>query len=188
MAMKWRFIDTGVSEAGYNMAMDEAILSSIMKGVSLPAVRLYRWKPAAISLGYSQKASLVLDLEKCTKDNIDVTRRQTGGRAVYHDEELTYSVIGPVDDVYFGGPILDTYKKISGVLCAAIRDIGVDAELSKGSLPSDKKTFHMTPCFVSTAKYEITVGGKKIVGSAQQRVKGCFLQHGSIITGTSHKK
>ena len=96
------------------MALDEAILHAVSMGVSPPTFRLFEWEPSAVTLGFSQKGGAGIDCERCEADGITVTRRLTGGRAVFHAGETAYSVIGPLDDPAFGGSIMDTYREISG--------------------------------------------------------------------------
>ncbi|MBN1290799.1 MAG: lipoate--protein ligase family protein [Candidatus Latescibacteria bacterium] len=166
------------------MALDEAIMLLLKSGKSRPAFRLYGWEPSAITLGYSQRTAEVLDYEKCRMHGIDVTKRPTGGRAVLHHDEIAYSVTSDIDDPYFGGSIMDTYKSIGMVLCNALKALGIDTDLNKSRHDQTGNRFHdHNSCFVSTARYELTYGGKKIIGSAQRRFKNVFLQHGSILTG-----
>ena len=185
----WRFLDTGKGSAVFNMAVDETIMHMLAGGVSQPTFRIYGWDPPAITLGYSQEAADHLDVMKCRADGIDITQRPTGGRAVYHDNEIAYSVVASIDDPFFGGTIMETYNSISRLLCKALNELGVNAVLSRGN-PGNEKTRHemKEPCFLSVSRHEITCGGKKIVGSAQRRYRDVFLQHGSILTGSGQEK
>ncbi len=208
---RWRFLNTGPGDAFFNMALDEAILSSVRKGKSPPTLRVYRWNPPAVSFGYAQPVDRKIELERCKKMGIDIVRRITGGRAVLHWEELTYSVIAPLSpsghigqscSIRFGGPFKDhhriegslesVYKVISQCLLLALRSIGIPAEfecVSSSGRRNMVTSFRSgrTACFASASKYEITVGGRKLVGSAQRRVKNTMLQHGSILMGPAHK-
>ncbi|MHB9029957.1 MAG: lipoate--protein ligase family protein [Candidatus Latescibacterota bacterium] len=188
--MKWRFLDTGKGSAFFNMALDEAILRAVRAGESSPVFRLYGWEPEAITVGYSQNASTVLDLGKCGREGVPVTRRLTGGRAVFHADEVTYSVIGSVEDPRFGGTLMDTYRAISRVLLDAVAASGADAEWSRGESGASRNPAAVgaAPCFLSVSRYEITLGGRKMVGSAQRRIGGFFLQQGSILTGPGHER
>ena len=187
--VKWRFLDTGKGNAIFNMAMDEAILSSVRSGVSPPVFRIYEWKSDAITFGYSQNILNIVDVEKCASNGIEITRRLTGGRAVYHKNELAYSVTGFIDDERFGGTIAGTYRSISAVLAAGLNDRGIGAEITGektgAAVPRSRQP---EPCFLTASKFEITLDGKKIVGSAQRRFKNVFLQQGSIITGPGSEK
>ncbi len=188
---KWRFLDSGAESAVFHMALDEAVLDAVSSGESSPTFRLFEWKPAAVTLGFSQKAGAGIDYDRCVADGITVTRRLTGGRAVLHDRELAYSVVGRVDDPVFGGSIMDTYREISRVILNALSALGADAEWSRGVQEETSTPGGATgpaPCFLSASRYEITIGGKKLVGSAQRRIGKVFLQQGSILTGPGHER
>jgi len=167
------------SDAFTNMAVDEAILRTVSAGKSPPTLRFYSWAPPAISVGYFQNSLTDVNVEVCRKLGIDVVRRLTGGRAVLHDKELNYSVICPENDPHFPDNILGTYKIISSCLIRGLSYLGLDVSLT----PFVKKTGKNAPsaCFSSPSHYEITVAGKKLIGSAQRRGEGVFLQHGSIL-------
>lgn len=189
--VKWRFLDSGAGSAVFHMALDEAVLEAVSKGASPPTFRLFEWEPTAITLGYSQKGGAGLDYERCIADGVTVTRRLTGGRAVLHDREVAYSVIGPADDPVFGGSIMDTSREISRVILDALSLLGVQAEWSRGVAADSFLPGEATgpaPCFLSVSRYEITFGGKKLVGSAQRRIGKMFLQQGSILTGPGQER
>lgn len=192
---KWRFIFTGVRDAFFNMALDEALLISCQKTNSPPILRLYQWNPPGISFGYSQSITKTVDLEKCYHHHIDVVRRITGGRAVLHENELTYSVCASASEFpELGRNTLQTYRKISQALLESLLILGIEGEWVKPARElesSSSPTMVAKPCFVSTSRYEITVNGRKLIGSAQRRfcahldlsAKESFIQHGSILTG-----
>lgn len=187
---KWRLLTSGTLNAFENMAIDEAVLKACSLGLSPPTIRFYGWKPRAISLGYSQRIEDTVDLQVCERLGIDVVRRTTGGRAVLHDEELTYSLISPLDNPLFPSNILGTYRKISSCLIEGFKRLDVDAQLvlsreRKRGLSQKRSN---PSCFLSPSWYEITAGGRKICGSAQRRVDGAFLQHGSILLGFNARK
>ena len=187
--MAWRFLDTGTGSAMFAMALDEAILNAVGRGDSPPTIRLYGFEPHAITIGYSQQAGKLLDFDACDRAGIDVTRRMTGGRAVFHADEITYSVIGGTDDRWCGGGITETYQAIGIAIRDALAAVGVSAGLSRGVTGRhDGEAGRTAPCFLSTSRHEIMVRGRKIVGSAQRRVGGVFLQHGSILTGPGHRR
>ena len=188
--MRWRFLATGHGSAAYNMAVDEALLQEMASGGKTPVFRVFGWKPPALSLGYGQKFHKEVDLEKCRRTGIDVVRRPTGGRAVLHWEELTYSVICAEDDPVLGGNVSDTYRLIAQCLVAGLQLFGVEAELERsGSRPvRPRGKSPTTPCFSSLSRWEVKCGGRKLIGSAQRRVKGAILQHGSLLIGEHHKK
>lgn len=164
------------------MAVDEAVLESIGSGASLPTLRLYAWAPACLSLGYAQPFTDV-DTSRLKERGWEVVRRPTGGRAVLHTDELTYSVIAPPGEPRVLGTVLESYHRLAQALVGALDILGAQVTLNGGaSAPS-----HTTPnpvCFEVPSTYEITVGGRKLVGSAQARRKEGVLQHGSLpLTG-----
>ncbi|MFC1539520.1 biotin/lipoate A/B protein ligase family protein [Candidatus Latescibacterota bacterium] len=186
---KWRFLDTGKGNAIFNMAMDEALVTSVRKGNSSPVFRLFEWENDAITFGYSQNVSDIIDIVKCKSDGIEITRRLTGGRAVYHKNEIAYSVVGFTDDRCFGGSIIDTYGSISRVLADGLKMIGIKAEISSEKpsyIPLQRQKTE--PCFLTASRFEITLDGNKLVGSAQRRFKNLFIQQGSILTGPGSEK
>ena len=186
---KWRFLETGKGSAVFNMALDEAMMRRAERSGSFPVFRVYGWEPPAITLGYSQDVHTIIDYDRCGADGIDVAVRPTGGRAVYHEHEIAYAIIAPIDDPHFGGSVMETYSRISRLLCDALCRLGVRAVFTRGTVEHERQHFaDNAPCFMSVSRYEITCGGKKIVGSAQRRLKKVFLQHGSILTGHGQGK
>ncbi len=190
MNTNWRFIDTGENTGSFNMQFDEQLARNLLDGSGNPTVRLFRWKPWAISLGFNQDISKV-DVEQCVADGIDVVRRPTGGRAVFHAEELTYSVAMPAD----AKSVLEIYNQISKALVQGLRLFGVNATLSRSQpdLREHYKNPSSIPCFTASARYEIEWRGKKLVGSAQRRFRNhetgaeVVLQHGSVLIGPAHR-
>lgn len=171
------------------MALDQKILSEVNIS-DKPTLRLYGWKPETISLGYFQKPERELNLNKVASDGVEVVKRITGGRAVLHAEELTYSVVGPCN--YPGFETLEsTYKNISNALVQGLQTLGVSARLSQGVLTrsqlSETARGVAKPCFASTSRSELTLNNKKLVGSAQRRLKNSFIQHGSLMVGDRFK-
>lgn len=178
----WRLIvDSGPRTGAWNMALDEAIMQAVGAGEAAPTLRLYQWEPQCLSLGKRQPLSGV-DLERCWSDGVDVVRRATGGWAILHTDELTYSVSAPPTDPRAEGAILDAYRKLSAGLVAGLHCLGVPAAMN----PVDPLGVHNTSaaCFEVPSAYEITIGEKKLIGSAQTRPQGRVLQHGSLpLTG-----
>lgn len=181
---KWRFIDTGALSPALNMAIDEAILTIHSQGKTPPTVRFYTWNPATLSIGYFQKAEKEVDFDKLKKLGLGFVRRPTGGRAVLHDQELTYSII--VSESYPGIPnqVTEAYRVLSSGLLEGFRNLGFYAEMV--SLASDEEkekyaSMGSSACFDSPSWYELVVEGKKVAGSAQTRQRGTVLQHGSIL-------
>jgi lipoate-protein ligase A len=180
----WRYLDTGPASGEDNMAMDEKLLAEAVKGCAVPVLRFYTWNPPAVSLGRFQEVASSVNAEACRKHGIDIIRRITGGRAVLHRHELTYSVISPTDNGLFPNDVLGTYKVLAAGLLAGLIRLGVPAEMVvhsgkyEGMVKRDPKE---PACFSSPSWYEILVHGRKIVGNAQRRLAGAFLQHGSIL-------
>ena len=193
---KWRFIYTGQGDPYFNMAVDEALLSSVQDSSS-PILRLYEWNPTGVSIGYFQKVNKTVDIDKCLRKGVKLVRRITGGRAVLHNnEELTYSFSGSCKIFpELGNTVSETYKQISKALLFSLSILEVEAqrvrpsgkEINEGdpSRQKGKKTctraFFNPPCFSSFSRYEISCQGRKLVGSAQRRFGEIFLQHGSIL-------
>ena len=162
------------------MALDEALLHAVAKGESLPVLRFYRWLPATVTLGYAQSVFKDVDLDVCSQAGLDVVRRSTGGRAVLHDQEVTYSVIAPLNTEIFGGSVLECYRVISEVLQKTLLTLGLPAQLVPGKPRGGQKNAMKAVCFSAPSQYELVVNGCKVAGSAQKRHGQAFLQHGSI--------
>jgi lipoate-protein ligase A len=141
-------------------------------------LRLYAWEKPTFSIGVSQKVKRTLDLEFIRRQGCEYVRRLTGGKAVLHNDEITYAVASSEDLFFKEHDLHQSYMLISRVLVQAIRSLGVDATLSKGSAAELSRSHN--PCFSFPTPHEIEVRGKKIVGSAQKRDKVALLQHGSI--------
>ena len=177
---QWYFLDDAASAGAANMAVDEYLLEHSDERGDSPVLRLYSFDPPAISIGFHQVPGKVVDLEAVRGDGIDIVRRITGGRALLHDGELTYSVTSPLDSSFFASGLQETFISISSAIVDALKILGIDAMISGGkAFKGEKET--VPPCLVSTSRHEITAGGRKIVGSAQRRRSGSFLQHGSIL-------
>lgn len=162
------------------MALDEALLRSVASGASSPILRFYRWNPATVTLGYAQSVEKDIDLEVCQAAGLNVVRRSTGGRAVLHDQEVTYAVIAPVNSGTFGNSVLDCYRVISSVLLKVLKDLGLPAELVPGKQKGGVQNVAKAVCFSAPSQFELVIAGCKVIGSAQKRYENCFLQHGSI--------
>ncbi len=173
------------------MALDEVLLREVGLGKAAPAVRLFGWDPPAVSFGYAQRPAREIDLQRCREAGIDIVRRPTGGRAVLHWDELTYSVVCSGDETRLGGAIGDSYKIIGQCLVEGLRRYGIEASLERAAArprrPGARSREVMAPCFSSMARWEIKWRGRKLVGSAQRRLHGAVLQHGSLLTGERHK-
>jgi lipoate-protein ligase A len=160
------------------MAIDEAILDTTIEKNAHPTLRLYSWSPACLSLGYAQPISQI-DLDRLHANKWDLVRRPTGGRAILHVDELTYSVAAPLDHPCFLGGVLESYKYLSQGLVRALQILKVEIEIQpEVRLSNDQR--EQAICFELPSSYEITSGGKKLIGSAQVRRRGGVLQHGSL--------
>jgi len=177
----WRMIKTPPSSGAWNMAADEAILEHARRGDVLPTLRLFAWDPPCISLGQAQPFADV-DTTRLKSYGWEVVRRVTGGRAILHTDELTYSVTGPTDEPILAGTVLESYNRLAGALLAAVQDLSLSVEMKAGK--ADANGVANPVCFEVPSTYEITVNGKKLIGSAQARRKEGVLQHGSLpLTG-----
>jgi lipoate-protein ligase A len=172
----WRLMLTEPLPGKDNMAVDATILGGVESGQSPPTLRLYRWDPPCLSLGYSQPFS-DLDQSRLEEWGWDVVRRPTGGRAILHVDELTYAVIGPKSDPRLEGGLMESYRRLSEALFRSLDLLGLPVQVHQGKNP----LAHQQPvCFENPSEFEITAGGKKILGSAQARKRGGILQHGSL--------
>jgi lipoate-protein ligase A len=182
---KWRLIIDNALDSPLNMAIDEALLLNCQENKEqslFPVLRFFRWNIPTLSLGYAQQWKKTVDLNFCKRNRIDIVRRPTGGRAVLHDKELTYSVVSLCKGDFFSKSTLETYRHISAALVHGFNNINIPAQLAIPQL-NRQYTYKLNnkPCFFSTSKYELAYQGKKMVGSAQKRLKNAFLQHGSIL-------
>lgn len=176
----WRLLRTSPARGAWNMALDEAILEHIHRGDSLPTLRLYAWSPACLSLGHAQSYADV-DTLRLQARGWDVVRRLTGGRAILHTDELTYSVTAPANEPRMAGTVLESYNRLAGALLRAVADLGLSVEMKEHAGAAGPS---LNPvCFEVPSTYEITVNGKKLIGSAQARKKEGVLQHGSLPLG-----
>ncbi len=178
--MEWRYINSGALPGAMNMALDEALLQSVATGASPPILRLYRWQPATVTLGYAQSAQGDINLEACRDANLDLVRRITGGRAVLHACEVTYAVIAPVQQGCFEGSVLECYRVIAEALQLALENLGLSARLVPGRRQSGPSRPDRAVCFTAPSQYELLIEGCKVAGSAQKRQGRGFLQHGSL--------
>jgi len=159
--MKLRFIDSGASPGALNMGIDEALLGTVSSGESLPTLRLYRWAPACVTVGYFQSLEAEVDTQACKAAGVDIVRRLTGGGAVFHDAEITYSLVVPLSHELAAADILESYRRICAGLVRGLARLGVESSFEPIN--------------------DIAAGGKKISGNAQTRRRGCLLQHGTVL-------
>jgi lipoate-protein ligase A len=180
----WRVIDSGPGQAGWNMAVDEAVLVMAGRGESPPTLRFFSWDAPSLSIGSFQKAG-ELNLTLIKEKNVPIVRRPTGGRAVLHDAELTYSLACPIPSPYLPSGLMDSYKVIGSCFLAGLSLLGVSAQLLAVSKNPDRKSRPRDAshplCFSSPSWYEVLSDGKKLIGSAQRRLKDSLLQQGSLL-------
>ncbi|WP_206186465.1 lipoate--protein ligase family protein [Thermoflavimicrobium daqui] len=175
---QWRFIPYQKYTPAWNMAIDEAIMIAHQEGKVPPTVRFYGWNPATLSIGYFQKAQKEVDFEELKRYGLGFVRRITGGRAVLHDQELTYSVIVSEDHPLIPPTVSESYRVISQSLVQGFQNLGMEALMSP---PKHQPATSTAACFDSPSDYELVLKGKKVAGSAQVRKQGIVLQHGSIL-------
>ncbi|WXG47043.1 MAG: biotin/lipoate A/B protein ligase family protein [Candidatus Atabeyarchaeum deiterrae] len=163
----WRFLEMATCTGASNMATDEAILIARAKGLIPNTVRLYQWKPSAVSVGYFQRIEEVVNIEACKRYGIDIVRRISGGGAVYHSQnEVTYSVVVTQRDPALPNDPIEVYKKLCNALISVPSGFGLQACFEAG---------HPGLC------PNMVIAGKKISGNAQARKKGVILQHGTLL-------
>jgi len=162
MKEKWRLLITNDNTAAMNMAIDRAVLVEHSKNHVPPTVRFFTWSPPAISIGYFQSLSEEIDLDNCRNLGVDYVRRITGGGAVFHEDELTYSIVISESHPQIPNNIMDSYGRICGAVIKGLDDLGIKSEYKPIN--------------------DIITGGKKISGNAQTRKMNTVLQHGTILT------
>lgn len=176
VANKWRLIIDGPQSGAVNMAVDEALLTAGDTGCSrMPVLRIYDWSEPTVSIGYNQ------DDAPFKASGLAVVRRITGGRAVVHSAELTYSIVSPSDHPLFKEGISGAYGVISGCIIKALVNAGIEAALVAPGRKTEPGNKAKAACFFAPSRHEIIVDGRKLAGSAQRRFKTAFLQHGSIL-------
>jgi lipoyl(octanoyl) transferase len=175
MPETYRFLDTQTQDAAFNMAIDEAVLLHHLQGQVPPTLRLFRWSQTAISLGRFQQVEREILTDDCESQGVALVRRPTGGRAVYHRDEFTYSF---VSSKRYGIPdgIVAAYAYLAQGLISALASLGVPAELSEGRVNKQPSA----ACFASSTQADLTSGGFKLVGSAQVWKDDALLQQGSL--------
>jgi lipoate-protein ligase A len=179
---EWRLLNTGARDGAANMAIDEAILESVVAGRARPTLRFYAWDPPCVSIGFGQPIHDV-DRAACLAGGWDTVRRPSGGKAILHADELTYSVCAPPDEPRVAGGIVESYGRLVAGLLAGLRGLGLEPAEAKPEYAPEQEA-EGPVCFDGPARYEITVAGRKLVGSAQARPKGGVLQHGTMpLTG-----
>ncbi len=178
----WRLLITPPLDGATNMAIDEAILYALAEGHGIPTIRFFQWEPACLSLGYNQHWAEV-DLAAIAAQGYTWTRRATGGKAILHTDEITYSLIIPQSDPRIQGGIVKSYRVLSFGLLRGLEKLGVQAaQAAKEKVAAQRQAAKKggPVCFDTPSRYEITWQGKKLIGSAQLRRKKIVLQHGTL--------
>lgn len=177
----WRVVIQPPGDGAMNMATDEAILENVAAGNSPPTLRFFGWRPACLSLGQAQPVADV-DMARLKAKGWDLVRRITGGRAILHGDELTYSIVVPQNDPHVAGGVLESYRRLSMGLLAGLHKLGsrASSNVQPHTGSADSVEAQGPVCFEVPSNYEITALGKKLVGSAQTRRKKVVLQHGSL--------
>lgn len=175
----WRLIEDGACGGRLNMATDQAILTACGEGKVPPTLRLYGWTEPTLTVGYAQNSDRDVDLTRCLALGIPVVQRPTGGRALLHDKELTYSLVAPIPHPRFPANLRDSFCVVSKALILSLSELGIcDAKMMK---PERALANGRSPsCFSTLNHHEITVKNKKLIGSAQRRTSRSFLQQGSL--------
>ncbi|MGQ9730881.1 MAG: lipoate--protein ligase family protein [Candidatus Zipacnadales bacterium] len=176
---EWRLVISEPAAGAHNMAVDEALFRARAEGLVPPTLRLYRWQPPTVSLGRFQELDDRIDMEAIRRRGYGLVRRPTGGRAILHADELTYSVAVREDDIPGGGSLMSSYRTLSRGIEQGLAYLGIQTGFGQ-ERDSGQGAALPTICFAKAARCDLVVGGRKIVGSAQTRSRGAILQHGSI--------
>jgi lipoate-protein ligase A len=171
----WRLLNDPPLPGPRNMARDEALLRAVGAGGSPPVLRLYAWSPPTLSLGFGQRVADA-DRDRLVERNWGLVRRLTGGRAILHTDELTYCIVLPASHPLAQGSVVESYRRISAAFAAAVGALGGTTRADRASARGSGSAV----CFETPSHYELTVNGRKLVGSAQARRVGGVLQHGSL--------
>ena len=177
----WRLIEDGPEDGRLNMAIDRAILTACDNGQAPATLRLYGWDKPTLTIGYSQNEFKDIDRTQCERKNIPIVRRFTGGRALLHQHELTYSLIAPIPHCQFPGNLAGAFGAVSKAVIDSLEKLGVPQLEIAGKDKKGKRRKRSPACFSTANHWEIMAKGKKLAGSAQRRLNGAFLQHGSIL-------
>jgi lipoate-protein ligase A len=173
----WRYLVTPPATGAENMALDEALMEAA-RSTGEWLLRVYSWVRPTISFGRNQTAQNQYDLDRIRELGLDIVRRPTGGRAILHHREVTYSVSAPLGGA---GDLRDSYTRINRLLLHALHSLGARAEVAGDAGRATRPG--IAPCFDEPAAGELMLGGRKLAGSAQWRADGALLQHGSILVG-----
>ncbi len=176
---RWRLLLSPPADPYTNMAVDEAILMAYGQKKALPTLRIYAWSPPGFSLGYFQKATEALDIKRCRQEGIPFVRRLTGGEAIFHHHEVTYSLVCSPSGLGVNKSVKEGFKRICGFLIRTYKRLGLEAAFAV-DLGYAKRYPKSALCFASYEPYDVIIAGKKLGGNAQKRRKNVIFQHGSI--------
>ncbi|MBF0458920.1 MAG: lipoate--protein ligase family protein [Nitrospirae bacterium] len=183
----WRLIEYAAHDAYFNMAIDEALALMVEAGSAPPTLRFYGWTAPSVTIGAFQGIGSI-NTEACVRRNIPIVRRPTGGRAIVHDDELTFSFSTGTQRAPFSESLLHNYKAIGAAFFLAFTRLGLNCEMTNRRL----RRIEASPatanpmCFIAASFSEITIEGKKILGAAQRRYRGALLEQGSIPLSVNH--
>lgn len=178
---RWELIIDPAADGATNMRVDNDLLRNLEAAAEpRTVIRFYAWNRPTLSLGRNQSDEKGADLDFCREHGIDVVRRPTGGLAVLHDHELTYAVVSNQPEAFSGGSVYGTYRRVSEALAVGYRSLGVNVALAQRPAGRAVQSDTDDPCFASQSRYELVFDGRKLVGSAQRRLRRAFLQHGSM--------
>lgn len=175
---EWRLLTTGERDGATNMSIDEAILEAVTDGRARPTLRFFAWRPPCLSLGLGQSIHEI-DTQECARRGWEMMRRPTGGQAILHVDELTYSVCAPVKEPRVAGGVVDSYHRLAAGLLAGLELMGLESPQAERN-QAEGRTHRGPACFEGPARYEITHNERKLIGSAQSRRRGGVLQHGTL--------
>lgn len=185
--MQWRLLPPVDGPGAFHMAADAALVESVRDGRSGPVLRFYRWTPACVTLGKFQPVEGNVRVENCQSLGIDIAKRPTGGRAIYHDNEVTFSIIVHERDLPgVGESIMESYRALGAALVAGLQQLGLPAELvdrharERNGDPTSMTAVGNPACFAAKARCDIMIEGKKVIGCAQMRKAGVILQQNSL--------
>ncbi|ASI34853.1 MULTISPECIES: lipoate--protein ligase family protein [Exiguobacterium] len=183
MVKKWQVLTTEALEPAMNMAIDEALIAFVGRGEIAPTLRFYSWEPRGLSVGHFQRATRDIDRKRIEELGIPIVRRMTGGRAVLHADELTYSVV--IQEATEGLPrtVIESYRLLTEGIRKGYHHLGIPVEFSVPMTEEEKEELRKPKsavCFDAASYYELAVGKRKVAGSAQVRHQGVVLQHGSV--------
>ena len=176
---RFKLIRSRQNSAIYNMALDQKIFDSYMED-GIPAFRIYGWEAPSFTYGVSQKPENEIDIKQCALDGIQVAKRMTGGGVLFHNNEITYSLVCAKEDIGEPDGVIVSYRKICAFLISFYRSLGLDASFALEAEDFKARCAPHELCSASREKYDIVINGRKIGGNAQKRKKHAVFQHGSI--------